>query len=133
MGVICGVTVISNVFVVAHCPTLGVNVYVTVPLADVFIVDGLHVPGIGVAFVELPGNTGAAEFWQSGPIALKVGVICGVIVISNVFVVAHCPTLGVNVYVTVPLAVVLIVDGLHVPGIGVAFVELPGNNRATEF
>ena len=59
---ICGVIVISKVAVVAHCPAVGVNVYVVIPLLVVLIVAGLHVPVIGVAFVELPANTGAAEF-----------------------------------------------------------------------
>jgi hypothetical protein len=61
----------------------------------------------------------------------KVGVTPGVIVISNVVVVAHCPMFGVKVYVVVPMLVVLIVEGLQVPGI--AFVELPGNTGAIEF
>ena len=63
------------------------KVYVVVPFVVVLIVAGLHVPLI--AFVELSGNAGATEFWHNGPIAANVGVICGVIVISNVAVVAH--------------------------------------------
>ena len=72
---ICNVTVTFKVVVVAHCPAVGVNVYVVVPLTLVLIVAGLQVPVIGVAFVELPANAGAAEFWHKGPIALNVGVI----------------------------------------------------------
>jgi hypothetical protein len=38
-----------------------------------------------------------------------------VIAISIVIAVAHCPLTGVKVYVVLPVVVVLIVDGLHVP------------------
>ncbi len=58
--------------VVAHWPASGVNVYV--PFAVVLIVAGLHVPVIGVAFVDDDGSAGAVLPWHSGPIAAKVGV-----------------------------------------------------------
>ena len=115
--------------VAAHCPALGVKVYVVVPNIDVLIAEGLHVPPI--AFVEVPGKAGATEFWHKGPIAANAGVSCGSTVIFNVLEVAHCPPFGVNVYVVVPLAAVLIVVGLQVPPI--AFVEVPGKAGATEF
>ena len=50
-----------SVAVVAHCPAVGVNVYVVAPAAAV-LTAGLHVPVIGVALVELVGNTGAVVF-----------------------------------------------------------------------
>ena len=44
--------------------------------------------------VELTGNNGAAEFWQSGPIGSKVGMTCGTTVMESVAVVAHWPASG---------------------------------------
>ncbi len=44
-------------------------------MAVVLIVAGLHVPVIGVAFVDDDGSGGAVLPWHSGPIAAKVGVI----------------------------------------------------------
>jgi hypothetical protein len=93
------------------------------------IVVGLQFPLMPL--VELPGSAGATEFWHKGPIALKVGTVGFVIVIFSVAVVAHCPALGVKVYVLVPTVEVLIVAGLHVPLI--EFVELKGSDGATEF
>ena len=46
---------------------------------------------------EVAGSAGAAEFWHSGPIASKVGVICVDIVTFNVVATAHDPPVGVNV------------------------------------
>ena len=59
------------------------------------IVAGLHVPVI--PFVEVVGSAGAVEFWQSGPIVLKAGVINGLMVIINDPLIAHCPAVGVKV------------------------------------
>lgn len=112
-GVICEVITTSIVVVMPHCPVFGVNVYVVVPIVDVLIVAGLHVPLI--PFNEVEGNVGAVLFWQSGPICVNVGVICVEITMLMVVVAAHCPAAGVNVYVVVPVAEVLIVAGLHVP------------------
>jgi hypothetical protein len=50
-----------------------VKVYVVVPTVAVLIVAGLHVPVI--PFVEVEGKAGGVEFWQSGPRAVKTGVI----------------------------------------------------------
>ena len=44
---------------------------------------------------------------------VKAGVICGVIVTVNVVVLAHCPVLGVKVYV--PLLALSTIAGDHVP------------------
>jgi len=89
------VITISIVTGAAHCPASGVNVYVVVPVTDVLIVAGLHVPVI--LLLDVAGNNGAVEFWQSGPTCVNVGVTFGVTVIVNVVVAAHCPVVGVNV------------------------------------
>ena len=65
-----------------------------VPIVDVLIVEGSHVPVI--LLFDVTGSAGAIEFLQNGPIWLKVGVIPGVMVISIVVVVAH-PEVGVKV------------------------------------
>ena len=95
----------------------------------VLMVAGLHVPVMPL--VEVVGNAGAALFWQSGPIGVNAGVICGSIVMTNGAVVAHWPADGVNVYVVVPGVAVLIVAGLHVPVI--PLVEVVGSAGAVEF
>lgn len=49
----------------------------------------------------------------------------------NVAMVAHCPADGVNVYVVVPGVLVVIVDGLQVPGI--PFLDVTGRVGGVEF
>ena len=93
------------------------------------IVAGLHVPLI--PFVETRGSEGGVLLWQSGPIGSIVGVTCDVIVISNVVTCAHCPGVGVNVYVVVPGTAVLTVAGLQVPV--TLFVDVTGNVGALVF
>jgi hypothetical protein len=44
----------------------GVNVYVVVPVLDVLMVAGFHVPVMPL--VDVVGNAGAVAFWHSGPI-----------------------------------------------------------------
>ena len=66
-----------------------------VPVVDVLIVAGFHVPVI--LLVDVAGSAGATLFWQSGPTCVNVGVTFGVTVIVSVVVVAHCPAAGVNV------------------------------------
>ena len=107
----------------------GVNVYVVVPVADVLIVAGLHVPAI--LLFEVDGNDGGVAFWHSGPICVKVGVTLPLMVMSIVAVVAHPDVAGVNVYVVVPVADVLIVEGLQVPVI--LLFDVVGNAGAVEF
>ena len=51
------------------------------------MVAGFHVPEIPL--LELAGREGAAEFWQSGPIWVNVGVIEVVITTSIVVEAAH--------------------------------------------
>ena len=103
------VTVVVKVAVVAHCPAVGVKVYV--PPVVLLTVAGLHVPLIPL--VELAGNVGAVVPLQKAGIVAKVGVVGVVTVVVKVAVVAHCPAVGVKVYV--PLVVLLTVAGLHVP------------------
>jgi hypothetical protein len=47
--------------------------------------------------VEVVGNGGIISPEQYGPTGANVGVIFDSIVIVRVVVVAHCPTVGVNV------------------------------------
>ena len=86
-------------------------------------VDGLHVPVIPLVDVE--GNVGAVAPEQILAVVpnANTGVIFGLTVTVNVWVVAHKPAVGVNVYV--PLAVLLTVAGLHVPVM--PLVDVSGN------
>ena len=93
------------------------------------MVAGLHVPV--TPLLDVAGNVGAVLFWQSGPIAVNVGTVCASTVMLSVVVVAHCPLSGVNVYVVVPAALVLIVAGLHVPVI--PLLDVAGNAGAVLF
>jgi hypothetical protein len=104
-------TVTVKVVGTAHCPAVGVNVYV--PLAVLLTVAGLHVPVI--LFVEVFGNTGTVPPEQIARAVpkLNVGVMFGFTVTVNVAGNAHRPAVGVNVYT--PLPVLLTVEGLHVP------------------
>jgi hypothetical protein len=45
-----------------HCPAAGIKVLVLVPVVDVLIVVGFHVPEMPLVDV---GNAGAVEFWQT--------------------------------------------------------------------
>jgi hypothetical protein len=92
VGVMFGLTVIVNVAVVAHCPAVGVNVYVVVA---VLLSAGDHEPVIPL--VEVVGNADKVAPEQIGATAVNVGVIFGLTVIVNVAVVAHCPAVGVKV------------------------------------
>lgn len=84
-GVMFGLTVMSNVVVVAHCPASGVNVYV--PLVVLLTVAGVQVPVIPLR--EVAGKTGDAEPEQIGAIALNVGTTLGLTVMFKVVVDAH--------------------------------------------
>ena len=101
MGVIWGVIVTVRGAVAAHCPAPGVKVYVALPAVDVPMVVGFQVPVIPL--VEVAGNVGGVEFWQSGPIGLKDGIVGGFTVTVAVEVgPGQLFRLGVIVYVTVP-------------------------------
>ena len=60
VGVTLPLMVMSIVAVVAQPDEVGVNVYVVVPVADVFIVAGLHVPVI--LLLDVVGSDGAVAF-----------------------------------------------------------------------
>jgi hypothetical protein len=93
VGVTFGVIVTWSVAVLAHCPAVGVNVYVVVALG---LKAGDHVPVIAGVLVEDEGN-GLLPPSHCAGIALNVGVTFGVIVTWSVAVLAHCPAVGVNV------------------------------------
>ena len=60
VGVTVPLMVISIVAVVAQPDDDGVNVYVVVPVADVFIVAGFHVPVI--LLLDVVGSDGGVAF-----------------------------------------------------------------------
>ena len=94
-GVILGLTVRSNVVIVAHCPAAGVNVYV--PELWLSITPGLHVPVI--PFVDVFVSVGTfppAQIVELVP-KPKDGVMFGLTVTTNVADVAQGPGSGVNV------------------------------------
>lgn len=125
VGIVFATTVTFSVVLVPHCPAFGVNVYVL--LAVLLIVAGLHVPAI--PFVDVGGNAGAVAPLQILNVApkLNVGVSIGFTVTVNVVGTAHWPAVGVKVYV--PPAVLLTVEGLHVPVI--LLVDVFGNAGTT--
>ena len=96
VGVTLLLTVIVNEAVVAHCPAVGVNVYVVVV---VLFSAGDQFPVIPLS--DVVGNTDNVPPEQIGATALNVGVTLLLTVIVNEAVVAHCPAVGVNVYVVV--------------------------------
>ena len=101
-----------------------------IPALAVFIVAGDHVPIIGVVLFEAAGKLGAAAFKHNGPIDAKVGVTGASTVMLRVVEIAHCPALGVKVYVVVP-AVAVLTAGLHVPVI--PLLDVVGNTGAIAF
>src|ERR1044072_2819517 len=107
VGVILELTTMVMVAVVAHCPAVGVNVYVVVVVLSKA---GAHVPVIPLLEVVDNGASVAPE--HIGPTAVNVGVTLELTTIVMVAVFAHCPAVGVNVYVVV---VVLSKAGAHVP------------------
>ena len=94
VGVIGLVTVMFIDVVVAHCPAVGVKVYVDVPALAV-LTAGDQDPLM--LLVDVVGSVGGVEPWQTGPTALNVGVVGAFTVRLIVVVVAHCPAVGVNV------------------------------------
>jgi hypothetical protein len=92
VGVTFGLTVMVKVVVVAHCPAVGVKIYVVVA---VLFNAGDQVPVIPL--VDVVGKADKVAPEQIGATAVKVGVTFGFTVIVNVVVVAHCPAVGVKV------------------------------------
>ena len=119
-----GLTVIVSVAVVAHCPAVGVNVYVVVAVLSNA---GDQVPVIPLLDVVGNGANTAPE--QIAATGVNVGVTFALTVIVIVVVVAHCPAVGVNVYVVV---VVLSNAGDQVPVIPLLDVVGNGANTAPE-
>ena len=111
VGVIDALTVTCIVTGTAHPD--GVKVYPVVPVADVLIVDGFHIPLI--PFIDIGGSVGGVEFKHNIPIDGKFGVTCGATVMLNVVLTAHCPAAGVKVYTVVAAIAVFTVEGFHVP------------------
>ena len=79
-----GLTVIVNVVVVAHCPAVGVNVYVVVAVLSSA---GDQVPVI--LLLDVVGNADNVAPEQIGATAVNVGVMFGLTVMVRVVVVAH--------------------------------------------
>ena len=92
VGVTIGFTVIVKVAVVAHCPAVGVKVYVVVA---VLFNAGAQVPVMPLFDVVGRGERAAPE--HIGLTDANVGVVLGLTVIVKVAVVAHCPAVGVKV------------------------------------
>jgi hypothetical protein len=92
VGVTFGLTVIVNVVVVAHCPAVGVKVYVVVVVLSSA---GDQVPVIPL--LEVVGNGVKVAPEQIGATAVNVGVMLELTTIVKVAVVAHCPGSGVKV------------------------------------
>ena len=107
VGIMFGFTTMVIVAVVAHCPAFGVNVYVVVV---VLFKLGFQVPWI--LLVEVVGSADKVAPEHIGATCVNVGVTLGFTTMVIVAVVAHCPALGVNVYVVV---VVLFKLGFQVP------------------
>jgi hypothetical protein len=87
-----GVIVILIVCIVAHCPTVGVKVYVVVA---VLFIAGVQVPEIPL--VELVGSGDIVPPEQNGPTCIKFGRMGWVIAILIVCIVAQSPAVGVKV------------------------------------
>jgi hypothetical protein len=124
VGVTFGLTVIVIVAVVAHCPAVGVNVYVVVVVLSKA---GAQVPVMPLLDVVGNGERDAPEHIDAT--AVNAGVTFGLTVIVIVAVVAHCPALGVKVYVVVA---VLFSAGAQVPVMPLVEVVGSGDKVAPE-
>lgn len=91
-GVIFGFTFIVKEAVVAHCPTVGVKVYV---VEVVLFNAGDHVPV--KPLLDVVGKALSVPPEQIGATAVNVGIVFELTVTVKVVVVAHCPAVGVNV------------------------------------
>lgn len=124
LGSTSGFTTIVNVVVVAHCPADGVKVYVVVA---VLLKVGDQVPLMPL--LERVGKDDKGSPEQMGATEVNVGVTLGFTVIVIVVVVAHCPAVGVNVYVVVD---VLFKAGDQEPVIPLSEVVGKGDNGVPE-
>ena len=80
VGVTLGSTVIFIVVLLAHCPVLGVNVYVVIPLLVAGAVTEFHEPVMAGASSEDVGKVYAVPPWHKFAGGVKVGVVEGVTV-----------------------------------------------------
>ena len=110
-GVMFGFTVTESVAGNAHCPAVGVNVYV--PELLLLTTAGLQVPLI--PFVDVPGNVGTLPPAQTVNDVPKpnAGVMFGAVDTVNVVDTAHWPVVGVNV--CVPELLGSTTAGFHAP------------------
>lgn len=90
---------------------------------------GDHVPV--TPLLEVVGNGLKAEPAQIGATGVNVGVTGGLTVMPFVVGLAQTPGVGVNVYIVVPVAAVLIVEGDHVPVM--PLLEVVGNAPGVAF
>jgi hypothetical protein len=97
VGTVFGVTVTVKVTTGAQTPEAGVKVYT--PEFWLSTTEGLQVPLILLSEVAGKTGTGAPAQMDKDVPKLNVGVTLGVTVRVNVVGVAHCPDVGVNVYV----------------------------------
>ena len=84
VGVMFGFTVMVKVVVVAHCPAVGVKVYVVVA---VLFNTGAQVPAIPL--LDVVGSAVSVAPVQIGATAVNVGIMFGFTVMVKVVVVAH--------------------------------------------
>jgi hypothetical protein len=106
-------TIFRVVVPLAHCPGLGVNVYVAVPAVDVLIVAGFQLPVI--LLLDEAGNDGAVEFRHNGPMGEKFGVTDALVLSTP------------EPDVLTQLVAVLVITTLYVPGaVVVKLATLPG-------
>ena len=96
VGVMFGLTVMVNVAVLAHCPAVGVKVYVVVA---VLFKAGAQVPLIPLLDVVGKGDNTAPE--HIAATGVNVGVMIGFIVTGVVAVTPGQPAAGATIYVTV--------------------------------
>ena len=89
-GMVLEPTVTVIVAIVAHCPIVGVKVYV--PVAVLLTIAGFQEPVI--PSFEVPGNNGAVAPVQMAWAIVKVGVTVGVTVTVRLVGEAHCPAVG---------------------------------------
>jgi phosphate starvation-inducible membrane PsiE len=92
VGVILGFTEIVKFVAVAHCPAVGVNVYVVVVE---LLIAGDQIPVI--LLLEVVGRAFKVSPKQMAETGVNAGVILGFTEIVKFVVVAHCPAVGVNV------------------------------------
>jgi hypothetical protein len=91
---------------------------------------GLHVPVI--PSIDVEGSAGTVVLWQyEFAMFGKVGEIVPAMVMFKNAGFAQLPADGVNVYVTVPKADVLMLAGLHVPAI--PSLDVGGSAGGVEF